>query len=80
MERASLDEDAATFILAACSLIILGAGLRRVVKAQASTTNAVNRWSLGAGNRSGHNSDTQRFQRRARARSDWNSEAQSDGL
>ena len=53
MERASLDEDAATFILAACSLIILGAGLRRVVKAQASTTNAVNRWSLGAGNRSG---------------------------
>jgi len=48
MERASLDEDAGTFILAACSLLILGAGLFRVLTAQARTTRAVSQWSLGA--------------------------------
>jgi beta-lactamase regulating signal transducer with metallopeptidase domain len=48
MERASLDEDAGTFILAACSLLILSAGLFRVLTAQARTTRAVSQWSLGA--------------------------------
>ena len=50
MERAALDEDAGTFILAACSLLILGAGLFRAVRAQARTTGAVARWSLAASN------------------------------
>lgn len=44
MERPSLDEDSETFILALCSLCILGAGLYRVVKVQARTTRAVQRW------------------------------------
>ena len=48
MERASLDEDTGTFILAACSLLILGAGLCRGLRAQAKTTSAVTQWSLGA--------------------------------
>jgi Zn-dependent protease with chaperone function len=48
MERASLDEDAGTFILAACSLLILGAGLARGLRAQARTTRAVTQWSLAA--------------------------------
>ena len=48
MERTSLDEDAGTFILAACSLLILSAGLFRVLTAQARTTRAVSQWSLGA--------------------------------
>jgi beta-lactamase regulating signal transducer with metallopeptidase domain len=51
MERASLDEDAATFVLAACSLVILVAGVLRVLRAQAQTTRAVNRWSSDATNR-----------------------------
>jgi beta-lactamase regulating signal transducer with metallopeptidase domain len=48
MERTSLDEDAGTFILAACSLLILSAGLFRVLTAQARTTRAVSQWSLTA--------------------------------
>lgn len=44
LERRSLDEDAATFILALCSLIILGAGLFRVLRIQARTTRAVSQW------------------------------------
>ena len=48
MERASLDEDSGTFILAAGSLIILSAGLFRVLRAQARTTSAVTQWSVGA--------------------------------
>ncbi len=48
MERASLDEDAGTFILAACSLLILGAGWFRVHRDQARTASAVTQWSLGA--------------------------------
>jgi beta-lactamase regulating signal transducer with metallopeptidase domain len=48
MERTSLDEDAATFFLALCSAVILGAGLSRVLKAQAKTTRAVTQWSRGA--------------------------------
>ncbi len=47
MERASLDEDAGTFILAAGSLLILSAGLFRVLEARARTTSAVTQWSLG---------------------------------
>lgn len=45
LERPSLDEDAATFILALCSLIMLGAGLFRVLKIQARTTRAVRQWT-----------------------------------
>jgi Zn-dependent protease with chaperone function len=44
MERASLDEDGATFVLAACSLMILTAGLFRAFRAQAKTKRAVRQW------------------------------------
>ncbi len=47
MERASLDEDAATFVLAACSLILLTAGLARAFRAQAKTNRAVAQWLSG---------------------------------
>jgi beta-lactamase regulating signal transducer with metallopeptidase domain len=46
MERATFDEDGATFVLAACSLLILSAGLFRVLRAQARTARAVTEWSL----------------------------------
>jgi Zn-dependent protease with chaperone function len=45
MERASLDEDAATFLLAACSLIMLSAGFFRWLRAQQKTARAVAEWS-----------------------------------
>lgn len=45
MERASLDEDAATFVLAACSLLILGSGSFRAVRAQLRTARAVASWA-----------------------------------
>ena len=48
LERKSPDEDAATFILALCSLLILGAGLFRVLRVQARTTRAVAQWLMGA--------------------------------
>jgi beta-lactamase regulating signal transducer with metallopeptidase domain len=48
LERASLDEDAATFILAVCSLVILSAGLFRVLRTQARTTRAVAQWLVEA--------------------------------
>jgi beta-lactamase regulating signal transducer with metallopeptidase domain len=48
LERPSLDEDAETFILALCALLMLGAGLFRVLKVQARTTRAVTQWSMGA--------------------------------
>ena len=48
LERKSPDEDAGTFILALCSLLILGAGLIRVLKAQARTTRVVTQWLMGA--------------------------------
>jgi beta-lactamase regulating signal transducer with metallopeptidase domain len=44
MERPSLDEDSETFILALCSLCILGAGLYRVLRVQRRTTSAVQQW------------------------------------
>ncbi|MFZ3265878.1 MAG: M56 family metallopeptidase [Terriglobales bacterium] len=44
MEKATLDEDAGTFVLAACSLLILCAGLVRALRAQAKTSLAVRRW------------------------------------
>jgi beta-lactamase regulating signal transducer with metallopeptidase domain len=47
LERASLDEDAATFILALGSLCILGAGLYRVLRVQARTMRAVQGWLVG---------------------------------
>lgn len=46
MERASLDEDAATFVLAACALLILGVGLFRALSAQARTSRAITQWRL----------------------------------
>ena len=48
LERRSLDEDAGTFVLGVCSLLILGAGLVRVLLAEARTTRAVTRWRLSA--------------------------------
>jgi beta-lactamase regulating signal transducer with metallopeptidase domain len=48
MERASLDEDAGTFALAACSLLILGSGLFRVLRARARTKCALRLWSSEA--------------------------------
>jgi len=47
MEKSSLDEDAGTFILAVCALLMLGFGLIRVLRAQARTRRAVNHWLLG---------------------------------
>jgi beta-lactamase regulating signal transducer with metallopeptidase domain len=46
MEGATFDEDGATFVLAACSLLIVSAGLFRVLRAQARTARAVTEWSL----------------------------------
>jgi beta-lactamase regulating signal transducer with metallopeptidase domain len=46
MERTSLDEDTGTFVLGLCSLLILGAGLVRVLLAEARTTRAVTQWRL----------------------------------
>ena len=48
LERASLDEDAATFLLALCALFILGVGLFRVLRAQKRTTGAVAQWVMQA--------------------------------
>lgn len=50
MENATLDEDGATFILAACALLILGAGWFRVRRARASTKRAVTEWQSEVGN------------------------------
>jgi beta-lactamase regulating signal transducer with metallopeptidase domain len=44
LERKSPDEDIGTFILALCSLLILGAGLFRVREVQARTTRTVAQW------------------------------------
>jgi Zn-dependent protease with chaperone function len=49
MERLSPDEDAATFVLAVCSVVILSAGIFRVLRTQARTTHAVAQW-LGVTN------------------------------
>jgi hypothetical protein len=48
LETASPDEDAATFILALCSLIILTVGMFRVLRTQARTTRAVAQWLMEA--------------------------------
>jgi len=45
MERTSPDEDFETYVLGLCALLIVGAGLFRVLRAQARTVQAVNRWS-----------------------------------
>ena len=44
LERSSPDEDTGTFVLALCSLVMLGAGIFRVLRAQARTRRAVNLW------------------------------------
>ena len=48
MERTSPDEDGGTFILALCSLLILGAGLFRLMRAHAKTKRALTQWRLEA--------------------------------
>jgi Zn-dependent protease with chaperone function len=53
LEQASPDEDAATFALAACSLLILTAGLSRVLRAQTRTTRAMAQWLMGTPNLGG---------------------------
>jgi beta-lactamase regulating signal transducer with metallopeptidase domain len=44
LERRSPDEDVETLILALCSLLVLGAGLFRVRRAQARTRHAISLW------------------------------------
>lgn len=44
MERASLDEDSETFLLALCGMLMLAAGVYRVLRAQARTWQAVAHW------------------------------------
>lgn len=46
MERHSLDEDGGTFLLAACAVLIVGAGLFRVLRDQSRTTRALREWLL----------------------------------
>jgi beta-lactamase regulating signal transducer with metallopeptidase domain len=53
LERTSPDEDFETFVLAFCAVVMLGAGLFRVLRAQARTTRAVNRWALQANGEAG---------------------------
>ena len=48
LERKSPDEDTGTFLLALCSLLILGSGLFRALRVQARTTRAVTQWVMGA--------------------------------
>lgn len=48
MERSSPDEDAETFFLALCAVVILGAGLFRVWKAHLKTRRTVADWIYGA--------------------------------
>ena len=48
LERRSLDEDAGTFVLGLCSVLILGAGLLRMLWAEARTNRAVARWRSSA--------------------------------
>jgi beta-lactamase regulating signal transducer with metallopeptidase domain len=48
LERRSLDEDTGTFVLGLCALLILGAGLVRLLLAEARTTRAVTRWRVSA--------------------------------
>jgi beta-lactamase regulating signal transducer with metallopeptidase domain len=48
MERASPDEDGETFFLALCAVIILSAGLLRLLRAQAKTTRAISQWATDA--------------------------------
>jgi Zn-dependent protease with chaperone function len=47
MERAALDEDGGTFLLAACALLVLGSGLFRAIRAQGRTRRAVTEWLSG---------------------------------
>jgi len=44
MERRSLDEDATTFLLAGCALLLLLAGTTRVLRAKDRTSRAVSQW------------------------------------
>ena len=48
MERSAFDEEAGTFVLAACALTIVGAGVFRVLRDQSRTMRALRGWSLGA--------------------------------
>ena len=46
MERPSLDEDAGTFVLAACALVIVAAGVFRLLRDRSRTASAVEKWLL----------------------------------
>jgi beta-lactamase regulating signal transducer with metallopeptidase domain len=46
MERPSLDEDLGTFVLAACAVVIIGAGIVRLLRDQSRTTRALKEWLL----------------------------------
>jgi hypothetical protein len=48
MERAAFDEEAGTFVLAACALLIVGAGAFRVRSDHGRTTRALTEWLPGA--------------------------------
>lgn len=50
MERRSLDEDGGTFILAACALVIVAAGLFRLLRDRSRTTRALREWLLRSWN------------------------------
>jgi Zn-dependent protease with chaperone function len=56
MERKSLDEDATTFFLAGCALLVLLAGIARVLRAKDRTSRAVNHWLRNPGFASESNS------------------------
>ncbi len=53
MERRSLDEDGGTFVLAACALVIVGAGVLRFLRDRARTRRAVQQWRLRTWNADG---------------------------
>jgi len=44
MERRSLDEDATTFLLAACALVLLGVGIGRALRATRLTSRTITQW------------------------------------
>ncbi len=49
MERRSPDEDGGTFVLAACAIVIIGAGVFRLVRDRSRTARVVQEWLLRSG-------------------------------
>ena len=48
MEGPAMDEDSGTFVLSACALLIVGAGLFRVLRAESETRRVVAAWLRGS--------------------------------